>query len=89
MTAIARLHLLLLFEEVCLNVSLHIAVCIFDDLLNPQVCFLGVEVLVDNEPIDFVQHQASLDLGLPSLLYDRSGLRADTLDDIDDDKRAV
>ena len=41
---------------------LNIAIGIFYDLLDPQVDFLGVKPLIDNQSVQLVENKASFDL---------------------------
>ena len=82
---LSRRGLLLFAQIVLLNQVGDVGVGVLNDLLNPQVGILWLHPLIDDQPIEFVEDQTSLDLGLPRLPDNSSGLRTDALDNIDQD----
>lgn len=62
---------------------------VLDNLAHPVVDFLGVHPLVNNESVEFVEHEACFDLGLPRLSDNSGRLRTHTLDAIDQDESTI
>ena len=71
--------LLLTLKMVTLNQLGDVTISILNDLHNPVVTLLGIIPLIDDESVDFVEHEDSFDFGLPSLSNDCGGLWTDTL----------
>ena len=74
---------------VSLNELRYIAIDVFNDLKHPIVALFCIIPFIDDQSVDFVEHQNSLNFSLPSLANDRRRLRADTLNAINHDDSAV